>query len=357
MASGQDPVDRRAAGAFARTLVGHLSSAMAVTAIELGIRLGLLAALDDRPQTPATLAAELGLQERYVREWAELLVTAGVLIHDEATGTVVLPPAHAAGLVRATPYNLAGMAAIAIATAASVDDLVVAFREGGGIGYDHQRIDADSVMHQLSGNRYDALLVDSYLAQVPGLADRLRAGCRLLELGCGTGHAARLIATAFPATQVVGLDLSATAIATAGTIAEEEGITNASFVEGTAAEPPDGPWDVVCAFDVIHDLAQPFAALAAARRVLAEDGLLVMIDSGAPPTLAERVDLPWAPMMYGVSLGHCMTVSLAQGGEGLGTMWGRDGVRAALLDAGFGPAATYELKGDPMDLLYVAGPA
>lgn len=82
-----------------------------------------------------------------------------------------------------------------------------------------------------------------------------------------------------------------------------------------------------------------------------------MIDSGAPPTLAERAELPWAPMMYGVSLGHCMTVSLAQDGEGLGTMWGREGVLAALADAGFGPVDTFELKGDPMDLLYVTGPA
>jgi SAM-dependent methyltransferase len=328
---------------------------MAVTALELGHRLGLLDALTGRPRTPEALAADAGLVPRYVTEWAELLVTAGVLRHDPADGTVVLPPEHAAALTLPTPYNLGGMVTIAVATAQSLDDLATVFRDGGGLGYDRQRIDVDEVMHRLSGHRYDALLVDSYLAQVPGLADRLTAGARVLELGCGQGHGARLIAEAFPATTVVGLDLSEAAIAAATAATAHLG--NASFVVGTAADPPAGPWDVVLALDVIHDLAEPHAALAGARRVLADDGLLVMVDSGAPPTLAERAALPWAPMMYGVSLSHCMTVSLAQGGAGLGTMWGREGVIAALADAGFGPVAAYELKGDPMDLLYVAGPA
>lgn len=352
-----DTLDRRAAGAFARTLVGHLSSAMTVTMLELGNRLGLLEALTGRPTAIGDLAGATGLQERYVREWAELLVTAGVLVHDAGAGTVVLPVEHAAGLTLPTPYNLGGMFAIATATAASLEDLEDAFRHGGGIGYDRQRIDADKVMHQLSGHRYDALLVTSYLAQVPGLVDRLTAGARVLEIGCGKGHAALLMGRAFPDSQVVGLDISARAVEAASAAAMGEGLANTTFVQGTATDPPEGPWDVVCAFDVIHDLAEPFAALAAARRVMADDGLLVMIDSGAPPTLAERAELPWAPMMYGVSLGHCMTVSLAQDGEGLGTMWGREGVLSALADAGFGAVGTFELKGDPMDLLYVAGPA
>ena len=94
--------------------------------------------------------------------------------------------------------------------------------------------------------------------------------------------------------------------------------------------------------------------LAAAHAVLADDGVLLMIDSGAPPTLAEQAELPWTPMMYGVSIGHCLTVSLAQEGEGLGALWGREAALAALDDAGFRSVDTYDLPGDPMDLLYVA---
>lgn len=350
-------IDRRAAGAFARTLVGHLSSSMTVTMLELGRRLGLLDAASQRPMTPADLAAMVGLEPRYVIEWAELLVTAGVLHHDAASGTVLLSPEHAAALTAPGPYNLSGMLTMATATAQSMEDLERVFRHGGGISYAQQRADPDEVIHRLTSTRYDALLVDSYLAQVPGLTDRLTAGARVLELGCGQGHAAGLVARAFPASTIVGLDFSAAAIAAATASAADADLPSLSFVEASATEPPEGPWDVVMALDVIHDLAQPFDALAAARRVLADDGLLVMIDSGAPPTLAERAELPWAPMMYGVSIGHCMTVSLAQGGAGLGTMWGVQGVLAALADAGFDPVATYELKGDPMDLLYVATPA
>ncbi len=350
--SAADAIDRRAAGEFARTLVGHLSGSMTVTMLELGRRNGLLEAAAAGPLDVEGLAAATGLQVRYVREWVGLMVTAGVLVHDADDRTVHLPAAHAAALTLATPYNLSGMLSMATAAAQSLEDLQRVFREGGGIGYGEQLLDADEVIHRLTSARYDALLVDSYLAQVPGLSERLASGARVLELGCGRGHAASLIARAFPAASVTGLDISRAAVEAAAVDAPD----NASFVVGTAADPPEGPFDVVCAFDVIHDLAEPYAALAGARRVLADDGVLVMIDSGAPPTLTEQAELPWAPMMYGVSIAHCMTVSLAQQGEGLGTMWGREAALAALQDAGFGALETYPLKGDPMDLLYIGRP-
>lgn len=345
-------VDRKAAGNFARTMVGHLSSTMTVLMLELGRRLGLLDTLAGRSLTVEELAGEAGVEQRYLTEWLGLLVSAGVVVHDD--GRYSLPPEHAAALVGASPYNLSGMLTMSAVTAQSLDDLQQVFVEGGGIGYDRQRLDVDAVMDRLSRNRYDALLVDSYLAQVPGLTERLAAGARLLELGCGKGHAAMLIGKAFPAATVVGLDISEAAVAEATAAAAAEGLDNVSFQVGSATDPPAGPWDLVACFDVIHDLAKPFEALAAVHGVLADDGRLLMIDSSAPPTLAERAELPWAPMMYGVSIAHCLTVSLAQAGEGLGTMWGREKAVAALEEAGFGSVETYELKGDPMDLLYVA---
>ncbi len=343
-------VDRRAAGEFARTLVGHLSSTMTVTMLELGRRLGLLEALAGSSATVEELSASSGVQPRYLTEWLGLMVSAGILTHDE--GQFSLPPEHAAALVGASPYNLSAMLTMSTATAQSLDDLQRVFVEGGGIAYDEQHLDSDEFIDRLTRNRYDALLVDSYLAQVPGLSERLRDGVRLLEFGCGKGHAARLIGQAFPATTVVGLDISEEAVAEATAAASS--LDNVSFEVGSATAPPAGPWDLVTAFDVVHDLAQPFQALAAAHGVLAADGQMLMIDSGAPPTLAERAELPWAPMMYGVSIAHCMTVSLAQQGAGLGNMWGREKAIAALEEAAFASVETYELKGDPMDLLYVA---
>jgi SAM-dependent methyltransferase len=349
-------VDRRAAGDFARRMVGHLSSAMVVTMLELGRRTGLLDALATGPLSAEDLAERCGLVPRYVQEWLGVVVTGGVVVHDPDDDTFHLPPEHAAALTAASPYHLSGMVTIAAGTAASLEQLELAFREGGGIGYDEHTLDVDEVVDRLSRHRYDALLVDSYLAQVPGLLERLGDGARVLELGCGRGHAGRLVARAFPASEVVGLDLSSDAVARARHHAEAAALDNLGHVVGSATDPPAGPWDVVCAFDVVHDLAEPHAALAAARSVLAPDGMLLMIDSGAPPTLEEQAALPWAPMMYGVSLGHCLTVSLAQDGAGLGALWGREAATAALADAGFGHVDTFELKGDPMDLLYVARP-
>lgn len=348
--------DRRAAGRFAQQVVQHLSSAMVVTQLELGRRTGLLEALATEPLTDAELAERTDLVRRYVQEWLGVMVTGGIVVHDPPSDTFRLPPEHAAALVAASPYNLGGMVSIATGAAAGLDALEEAFRTGGGVAYEDQPIDVDDTIDRLSRHRYDALLVDSYLAQVPGLTTRLDDGARVLELGCGRGRAARLVARAFPASEVVGVDLSEQAVATAATAAAEEGLDNVAFVTGSATDPPAGPWDVVCAFDVVHDLAEPFVALEAARGVLAPDGVLLMIDSGAPPTLAEQAELPWAPMMYGVSLAHCLTVSLAQDGAGLGAMWGREAALAALDHAGFSDVVTHELKGDPMDLLYVARP-
>lgn len=350
-------VDRRAAGEFARTMVGHLSSAMVVTLLELGRRTGLLAALTAAPRTAQDLAADTGLVPRYVQEWLGAMVTGGVVVHDPDADTFVLPAEHAAALSAESPYNLSGMVTIAAGTARSLDLLEEVFREGGGIGYEQQLLDVDEVIDRLSRHRYDALLVDSYLAQVPGLVDRLCRGARVLELGCGQGHASRLLAQAFPASEVVGLDVSDAAVARAREAAARSGLGNLSHVTGSATHPPAGPWDVVCAFDVIHDLAHPHEALAATRAVLAPDGVFLMIDSGAPATLEAQAGLAWAPMMYGVSIGHCLTVSLAQDGAGLGAMWGREAATTALAEAGFADVDTYELKGDPMDLLYVARPA
>lgn len=347
---------RRGAGQFARTLVVHLSSAMLVTMLELGRRTGLLEALAEAPRTADDLAATCGLVPRYVTEWLGATVTGGVVVHDAGTDTYHLPPEHAAALTAASPYNLSGMVTIAAGTAASLDALETVFRQGGGIGYGEHVLDVDEVIDRLSRHRYDALLVDVHLGQVPGLLDRLRDGAQVLELGCGRGHASRVLARAFPASHVVGLDLSADAVAEARNRADQEGLRNLDHVLGSATHPPAGPWDVVCAFDVVHDLAHPHDALAATRGVLAEDGVFLMIDSGAPPTLEEQAALPWTPMMYGVSIGHCLTVSLAQDGEGLGALWGRDAAREALAAAGFTQIDTYELKGDPMDLLYVSRP-
>ena len=137
---------RAAAGEFARTMVGHLSSAMLVTMLELGRRTGLLEALATEPLTAAELATRTRCDPRYVQEWLGAVVTGGAVVHDASADTFHLPPAHAASLVASSPYHLSGMVTIATGTAGAVDQLEEVLRHGGGIGYEHHPLDVDEAI-------------------------------------------------------------------------------------------------------------------------------------------------------------------------------------------------------------------
>jgi SAM-dependent methyltransferase len=157
---------------------------------------------------------------------------------------------------------------------------------------------------------------------------------------------------------VVGFDIAADAIAAARAEAAAWELPNASFaVLDVAALPADPPFDVVFAFDAIHDQADPAGVLAAVRRALMPDGVFAMFDVKAASRLEDNLDNPFAPWLYAVSTLHCLTVSLAEGGAGLGTMWGDELARAMLADAGFRTVTVHDVPDDPMDVLYVARPA
>ena len=118
----------------------------------------------------------------------------------------------------------------------------------------------------------------------------------------------------------------------------------------------DEPFDVVFAFDAVHDQVDPAAVLRNVRAALADDGLFFMVDIKASSNLEENLEAPFAPVMYATSTLHCMTVSLAHGGAGLGNMWGRQVAERMLADAGFGTVKVHDLEVDPVNYIYVARP-
>jgi SAM-dependent methyltransferase len=348
--------DAARAERFAAQMVGALNGAALALMTSVGHRTGLFDVLRDRPPASAVeIAAQAGLDERYVREWLGAMTVAGIVEHDAAGATFRLPPEHAAVLTRAArPNNVAAVFQWIPLLGSVEDEIVRCFAHGGGVPYaSYGRLPA--VMAEGSDQSVVARLLEHIVPLVPGLAERLARGIDVLDVGCGSGHALARLAEAFPGSRFTGIDVSERAIEIASADARALGLRNLAFEMHDAAEPFGGDrFDLVTAFDAIHDQAAPAAALANVAAALRPDGVFLMQDIAGTSALHEDVGHPFATFLYALSCLHCTTVSLAAGGAGLGAMWGERTARRMLADAGFGAVDVRMLSRDPVSLYYVA---
>jgi SAM-dependent methyltransferase len=232
--------------------------------------------------------------------------------------------------------------------------VVGCFHNGGGLSYsEYPRF--HSMMAEQSGEIFEAALVDVILPMAEGLPERLRAGAELADIGCGSGHAINVMAQAFPAGQFTGIDFSEEGVAAGRAEGDRLGLTNTSFVQHDVAtlEIADA-YDVITAFDAIHDQAHPAQVLANIYRALRPGGVFLMVDIKASSRVEDNIGVPFAPYIYTASTMHCMTVSLGLDGDGLGTAWGRQLATSMLADAGFGDVQVREIESDPINFYYVA---
>ncbi len=322
--------------------------------IDIGHRTGLLTAAAAGAATSEELADRAGLNERYVREWLGAMTSGGIIEYAPTAKTYRLPPEHAAALTDG-PANLAPMAQFHTHLGKHVHQVARAFREGGGVAYAEYRPELTDVMDGISRSIFDTQLLDAYVPLVPGLDAQLRAGTRVADVACGTGHALVLLARAFPASTFTGFDFDEGAIARARAEAGGAQLDNVTFgVADAATLAVDERFDVVFVFDALHDQVDPVAVLDRIHTALAPGGLFVMKEPHAADTLEENLDNPMAPLLYAVSTLHCMTVSLAHGGAGIGTVFGEQLARRMLADAGFVDLVVLPAPGDPGDAVYVA---
>ena len=341
---------------FAGRLLQIINDGATALMLSIGHKTGLFDTMAELPpSTSEEIAKAAGLQERYVREWLGAVTVGGIVEHDPEKLTFSLPPERAAWLTRAAgPANLA-MTMQYIGLLAGVEDEVVErFRIGGGVPYSaFPKFHA--LMAEDSASVHDATLIDGILPLVPGIVEKLKAGIDVADIGCGQGHAIILMAEAFPVSRFTGIDLSEEAIAVARKQAEAKGLTNARFEARDAATLEGSErFDFITTFDAIHDQARPDLALAAIAALLRPGGTYLCVDIKGSSTVAGDMDLPLAPMLYATSTMHCMTVSLADGGMGLGTMWGEKVARKMLADAGFTSVELAEIPEDIANNYYVA---
>jgi ubiquinone/menaquinone biosynthesis C-methylase UbiE len=321
---------------FGKRLLDLYTGSMLTKLIDIGYDTGLFEASRAGPATSEALAKRAGLKERYVREWLGAMATSGIYRYDAKSKQYELPEEHAALLTGQSAQNLSPHAKIIEHFGSHLAKLKACFREGGGIPYSAYRPVFTQCMDDVWRRIYDQMLVPDFIGAVPGLTAALERGIGVLDVGCGTGHAANVLAKRFPKSSFAGYDIGEDAIDAACKEAGEMGLANTRFeVHDVARLPAQPKFDLVTAFDAIHDQKDPDAVLHGVRRALNDGGTFLMIDFKFSSRVEDNVGNPYAPLYYGTSLMHCMPVSLAVGGKGLGTVWGEQTAREMLGEAGF----------------------
>jgi 2-polyprenyl-3-methyl-5-hydroxy-6-metoxy-1,4-benzoquinol methylase len=349
--------DKSQAENFAGLLIDTLNKSSLSLMISIGHRSGLFDTMAEMDfATSAEIADKAALNERYVREWLGAMVTGGVVDYAPESKSYHLPAEHSAYLTRkAGADNIAVFAQYTAVMGAVEDDIMNCFKNGGGVPYSkfHR---FHEVMAEDSGQSVLSSLESHILPLVPDLISKLKSGIKILDVGCGSGKIINKLAALFPKSQFTGMDLSAEAIATANAAAAA-GLKNVEFIIKDLSDfhqtAPVQKFDFITTFDAIHDQGKPLNVLKGIYRALKADGTYLMQDISGTSHLDEDIKHPIGTFLYTISCMHCMTVSLAQDGEGLGAMWGEEKTREYLLNAGFNSVQTNKLAHDFQNNWYV----
>lgn len=348
--------DQAAAESFGGKMLEILNSGALCIMISIGHQTRLFDVMSKlSPSTSEEIATAAKLKERYVREWLGAMVTGRIVRYEPATKKYSLPPEHAGCLTRAAGLDNIAVFTQYISLMAEVEPKVLeCFYKGGGVPYSafprFQELQAEE-----TARIFDARLIDQILPLADGLDERLKSGIEVLDVGCGRGHAINIMAKAYPNSNFIGFDLSREGIEGGRKEAEEWRLRNVRFEikDVSAIDQPD-KYDLITAFDTIHDQAQPTRVLKEIHQALRKGGVFLMQDIGASSNVIENMENPLAPALYTMSTMHCMTVSLASNGEGLGTVWGRQLAEFKLKEAGFtGEIEVKQVEDDIVNYYYV----
>jgi SAM-dependent methyltransferase len=307
------------------------------------------------PSTVEQIAKEANLNQRYVKEWLGAMVTGKIIDYDSSNSTFNLHKEKAQFLTRKdNQYNFSASMQWIPILAQVEDKIVECFHRGGGVPYSsYNRF--HEVMAEESYQTVVVGLTDHILPLVPGLIGRLEDGMSVLDIGCGRGKAVNILAKKFPNSTFVGYDVAEEAIKGASADSKELNNFNTLFeVQNLLTVQPSKKFDLITAFDVIHDQIDPSRTLKFIFDSLKSGGVFLMQDILSSTELAENIDHPLGPFLYTISCLHCMSVSLSQNGAGLGAMWGKEKASDMLKDAGFVGVEVKTLSHDFQNYYYTA---
>ena len=352
-----DAVDPDRLMAFVLKAVDEVGATLNTALVVMGDRLGYYRAMAaSGPTTPSRLADDTGTGEPYAREWLNAQAAGGYVEYDPASGTYLLRPEQAVALTdEDSPAFLPGFFQIALGTVHDSDHVVEAARSGSGYGWHEHVSDVHVGCERFFRPGYHAHLVAEWLPALEGVSDRLRAGARVADIGCGHGASTILMAQAFPASTFVGSDYHDASVEVARQRAERAGVGDRTrFVTASAQTFGDGPFDLVTTFDALHDMGDPVGAARRVREVLAPDGTWMLVE----PAAADRVEDNLHPIgraYYGFSTLLCTPASLSQDvGLAIGTQAGPARLRDVVTAAGFTRFSA--VAGTPFNTVYEVRP-
>ncbi|SIT02362.1 class I SAM-dependent methyltransferase [Belliella pelovolcani] len=231
--------------------------------------------------------------------------------------------------------------------------VIQCFKEGGGVPYsNYERF--HEVMSEDSGQTIVTNLINHILPLIPGIVGRLENGISVLDVGCGSGKAILELAEKFPNSLFLGIDLCEEPIQKALETAKEKGLKNTFFQKADLSKfKPNVQFDLILAFDAIHDQPFPKIVLETIYQCLKDDGVFLMQDIDASKNVVNNLNHPFGRLLYAVSTMHCTPVSIAQGGLGLGAMWGTETAMTMLQETGFTNIQENRLSHDMMNCYFV----
>jgi len=333
------PVDETRLQAFMGRMLDDLGGAVSAALVLVGDRLGLFKALAEGGAAGSwELARRTGTSERMVREWLAHMGASGYLAYDGAAKTYRLEPEKAMVFAdEDSPVFMGGMFESLFAMFHAVPKIETAFRTGKGLGWHEHHECLFSGTERFFRTSYNHHLVQDWLPALDGVVDKLNAGCRVADVGCGHGASTLIMARAFPRSTFVGFDYHAGSIEHAGRAAAKAGLADrVTFVEASAQAYPGTGYDLVTFFDCLHDMGDPVGAARHVLQSLAPDGTWMIVEPMAEDDLEANFN-PIGRLYYGGSTLICTPASMAQEvGAALGAQAGTARLTEVVRSAGFG---------------------
>ncbi len=323
---------------FVFRAVEEVGATLNAALVVMGDKLGLYRALAGAgPLSAVELARRAGVSERYVREWLNAQAAGGYVDYDAATGRYTLPPEQTVALTdESSPAFLPGFFQIALGTVIDSPRITESARSGAGVGWHEHNHDVFDGCERFFRPGYHASLIPAWLPALDGVVEKLEAGAKVADIGCGHGSSTILMAQAYPNSTFDGFDYHEGSIATARQRAEEAGVTDrVRFEVKPAADTPGDGYDLVTMFDCLHDMGDPVGAAGRVRKLLAPDGTWLIVEPMAGDRIEENLN-PVGRAYYGFSTFLCTPASLSQEvGLALGAQAGEARIGDVVAAGGF----------------------